>query len=55
MGAFAYCEEEDTFAARNYADDVPADVKQRRLDRLMALQEEISQEIQSERSARYCG
>ena len=49
MGAFAYCEEEDTFAARNYADDVPADVKQRRLDRLMALQEEISQEIQSEK------
>ena len=49
MGAFAYCEEDDTFAARNYTDDVPAEVKQQRLDRLMALQEEISQEIQAEK------
>ncbi len=46
MGAFAYCEEEDTFAARNFADDIPQKEKQRRLDRLMALQEEISDEIQ---------
>lgn len=42
MGAFAYSEEEDTFAAKNYGDDVPPDVKQHRLDRLMALQEEIA-------------
>jgi len=42
MGAFAYSEEDGTYAARNYVDDVPADVKQRRLDRLMAAQEEIS-------------
>lgn len=46
MGAFAYCEEEDTFAAKNFTDDIPADVKQRRLDAIMALQEEISTEIQ---------
>ncbi|MDE6370079.1 MAG: radical SAM protein, partial [Duncaniella sp.] len=46
MGAFAYCEEEDTYAARNYKDEVPEEVKQERLARLMALQEEISQEIQ---------
>ncbi len=49
MGAFAYCEEDDTFAARNYTDNVPEDVKQERLDRLMALQEEISMEIQQEK------
>lgn len=42
MGAFAYCEEEDTYAARNFTDDIPEDVKQSRLDRLMALQEEIA-------------
>lgn len=42
MGAFAYCEEEDTFAARNFSDDIPQDVKDSRLDRLMALQEEIA-------------
>ncbi len=46
MGAFAYCEEEDTYAARNFTDSVPQDVKQNRLDRLMALQEEISMELQ---------
>lgn len=46
MGAFAYCEEDDTFAAKNFEDTIPEDVKQNRLDRLMALQEEISLEIQ---------
>lgn len=46
MGAFAYCEEDDTYAARHYADSIPDEVKQERLSRLMALQEEISQEIQ---------
>lgn len=45
MGAFAYCEEEGTYAARHYADDIPEEVKQNRLDRLMALQEEIAAEI----------
>ncbi|MBD5366295.1 MAG: 30S ribosomal protein S12 methylthiotransferase RimO [Bacteroides sp.] len=46
MGAFAYCEEDDTFAAKNYTDSIPEDVKQERLDRLMAMQEEISNDIQ---------
>lgn len=46
MGAFAYCEEEDTYAARHFEDSVPEDVKQRRLDELMAIQERISNEIQ---------
>lgn len=46
MGAFAYCEEEGTFAAENLPDSIPQEVKQQRLDRLMALQEEISLEIQ---------
>lgn len=49
MGAFAYCEEEGTFAAGNYTDSIPQEVKQQRLDRLMALQEEISAEIQQEK------
>ena len=35
MGAFAYSEEEGTFAALNYEDDIPEEVKQNRLDRLM--------------------
>lgn len=45
MGAFAYCEEEGTYAARHYTDDISEEVKQRRLDRLMAVQEEIAAEI----------
>ncbi len=42
MGAFAYCEEEDTFGAKNFSDDIPDEVKQSRLERLMAVQEDIS-------------
>lgn len=49
MGAFAYSEEEGTYAAQHYADDVPAEVKQQRLDRLMALQTEISAEINADK------
>lgn len=45
MGAFAYCEEEGTFAALNYEDDVPKEVKNARLDRLMELQEGIASEL----------
>ena len=45
MGAFAYCEEEDTRAAREFEDDIPDDVKQRRLDKLMSIQEEIATEL----------
>lgn len=45
MGAFAYSEEDDTYAALNYEDDVDAETKQRRLDTLMAEQEKISEEL----------
>ncbi len=47
MGAFAYSEEEGTYSAIHYKDDVPADVKQARLDKLMAVQEEISREVEA--------
>ena len=46
MGAFAYSEEDDTFAADNYEDDVPQEVKDQRLSRLMRLQQRISAEIE---------
>lgn len=49
MGAFAYSEEEGTCSANNYEDDVPAEVKQRRLDELMILQQEISAEVEAEK------
>lgn len=48
MGAFAYSEEEGTYAATHYTDDVPEEVKSQRLDRLMALQESIMAEKEAE-------
>lgn len=47
MGAFAYSEEEGTYSAEHYEDDVPAEVKQSRLDRLMALQQQVSTEVEA--------
>jgi ribosomal protein S12 methylthiotransferase len=45
LGAFTYSEEEGTYSAENLQDDVPQDEKERRLDLLMELQAQISQEI----------
>jgi len=45
MGAFAYSEEDDTFGAKNFDDNIPEEVKQKRLDKIMALQEEISLQL----------
>lgn len=42
MGAFAYSEEDDTWAARNLPDTISHEEKQRRLDTLMQLQQEIA-------------
>lgn len=44
MGAFAYSEEEGTYAAKHYKDEIPEAVKQQRLGELMAIQEEIAYE-----------
>lgn len=49
MGAFAYSEEEGTYSAENYKDNVPAEVKQKRLDKLMRIQQRISGEIEAEK------
>lgn len=46
MGAFAYSEEEGTYSATHYADDIPDEVKQSRLSKLMRLQQRISSEVQ---------
>lgn len=45
MGAFAYSEEDGTYAADHYEDNVPEEVKQARLDELMELQQEVSAEV----------
>lgn len=52
MGAFAYSEEEGTFAANNYEDNISQEVKQARLDELMAIQQEISSELSAAKIGR---
>ena len=49
MGAFAFSNEEGTYAAEHYEDDIPEEGKQRRLDELMSLQEKIAGEISESR------
>ncbi|MEI6488736.1 MAG: 30S ribosomal protein S12 methylthiotransferase RimO [Bacteroidota bacterium] len=44
LGAFPYSEEDGTYAAEKYEDNVPADVKQARMDELMRVQENIAAE-----------
>lgn len=45
MGTFAYCEEDGTYAAKNYSDSIPQEAKEQRLAEIMELQEAISLEI----------
>ena len=49
MGAFAYSDEDGTYSNLNYTDDVPQEVKQERVDRLMELQAQISEEINTQK------
>ena len=49
MGAFAFSNEEGTYAAEHYEDDIPEEVKQKRLDKLMRIQEQIAGEISESR------
>ena len=49
MGAFSYSEEEGTYSADNFEDDVPEEVKQSRLDKIMRIQQNISAELEAEK------
>lgn len=46
MGAFAYSDEEGTYANLHYKDDIPQEVKERRVAEIMAIQQSISLELQ---------
>ena len=52
MGAFAYSEEEGTYAAAHYEDSVPAEVKEERLNELMTIQQTISAELNAQKIGR---
>ena len=49
MGAFAYSEEEGTYSAEHYTDDIPEEVKQVRLSKLMRVQQAISTDVQQQK------
>lgn len=48
MGCFAYSEEEDTYAARHYTDNVPQEVKQQRREEIEEMQQRIAEELNSQ-------
>lgn len=52
LGVFPYSEEEGTHSAEKLTDDVPEEVKQARVDRLMAIQQRVSAELNRERVGR---
>lgn len=52
MGAFAYSEEEGTYAAEHFKDDIPEEIKMRRLDEIMDIQQEISASIAADKVGR---
>jgi len=45
LGAFAFSNEEGTFAYKTYADDIPTEEKQKRVDEIMSIQQGISAEL----------
>ncbi len=49
MGGFVYSNEDDTYSDKHYKDDIPLEVKQARLDELMAIQQGISAEINQQK------
>ena len=49
MGCFAYSDEEGTYANKHYKDDIPQEVKDRRVEELMAIQQEISGELMAQK------
>ncbi len=49
MGAFPYSDEDGTYASENYEDDIPFEVKQQRVDDLMAVQQKISKKINEDK------
>ena len=45
MGCFAYSDEEGTYANKHYKDDIPQEVKEKRVEELMTIQQTISGEL----------
>ena len=52
MGAFAYSDEEGTYANLHYKDDIPQDIKDRRIAEIMAIQQDISGELMRQKEGK---
>lgn len=52
MGAFAYSDEEGTYANLHYQDDIPQDIKDRRVAEIMAIQQDISGELMRQKEGK---
>ena len=49
LGVFPYSEEEGTYSAEKLSDDVPEEVKEERVERIMRLQQQIAAQLNQER------
>jgi len=49
LGVFTYSHEDGTFAAKKYKDDIPQSVKQQRADVIMKIQQDIQEELNSQK------
>ena len=49
LGVFTYSEEENTYSAKNFKDDIPFSIKQTRMDEIMEIQREISNKLNNKK------
>jgi ribosomal protein S12 methylthiotransferase len=49
LGVFPYSEEEGTYAAKKFKDDLPEEVKQARADEIMEIQQRVSAELNQQK------
>ena len=49
LGVFTYSEEENTYSAENFTDDIPLSIKQSRMDEIMEVQREISNDLNNKK------
>ncbi len=49
LGVFTYSEEENTYSAQNFKDDIPFSIKQARMDEIMEIQRGISNDLNVEK------
>lgn len=52
LGVFTYSEEENTYSAENFTDDIPFSIKQSRMDEIMEVQRDISNDLNNKKIGR---